>query len=49
VQVHRGECTAGPGSSRSSGELAASDPDTLDTESLLGRVIVLTVVQLAQG
>ena len=32
-----------------SGELAASDPDTLDTESLLGRVIVLTVVQLAQG
>jgi serine protease AprX len=32
-----------------SGELAASDPDTLDTESLLGRVIVLTVVQLVQG
>jgi len=32
-----------------SGELAASDPDTLDTESLLGRVIVLTVVQLALG
>ena len=32
-----------------SGELAASDPDTLDTESLLGRVIVLTVVQLAVG
>ena len=32
-----------------SGELAASDPDTLDTESLLGRVIVLTVIQLAQG
>jgi serine protease AprX len=32
-----------------SGELAASDPDTLDTESLLGRVIILTVVQLAQG
>ena len=32
-----------------SGELAASDPDTLDTESLLGRLIVLTVVQLALG
>jgi len=32
-----------------SGELAASDPDTLDTESLLGRMIVLTVVQLVQG
>ena len=32
-----------------SGELAASDPDTLDTESLLGRVIVLTVVQLTPG
>lgn len=32
-----------------SGDLAASDPDTLDTESLLGRVIVLTVVQLALG
>jgi serine protease AprX len=32
-----------------SGELAVSDPDTLDTESLLGRVIVLTVVQLTAG
>jgi serine protease AprX len=32
-----------------SGELAASDPDTLDTDSLLGRVIVLTVVQLTLG
>jgi serine protease AprX len=32
-----------------SGELAVSDPDTLDTESLLGRMIVLTVVQLVQG
>jgi serine protease AprX len=32
-----------------SGELAASDPDTLDSESLLGRMVTLTVVQLAQG
>jgi serine protease AprX len=32
-----------------SGDLAVSDPDTLDTESLLGRMIVLTVVQLVQG
>jgi serine protease AprX len=31
------------------GELAASDPDTLDTESLLGRMVTLTVVQLALG
>jgi serine protease AprX len=30
-----------------SGELAVSDPDTLDSESLLGRMITLTVVQLA--
>jgi serine protease AprX len=29
-----------------SGELAASDPDTLDSESLLGRMVTLTVVQL---
>jgi serine protease AprX len=32
-----------------SGELAASDPDTLDSESALGRMITLTVVQLALG
>jgi serine protease AprX len=32
-----------------SGELAASDPDTFDSESLLGRMVTLTVVQLAQG
>jgi serine protease AprX len=29
-----------------SGELAASDPDTLDSESALGRVVVLQVAQL---
>jgi serine protease AprX len=28
-----------------SGQLAASDPDTLDSESLLGRVVVLQVAQ----
>ena len=32
-----------------SGELAASDPDSLDSESALGRMITLTVVQLTQG
>ena len=32
-----------------SGELAASDPDTLDSESALGRMVTLTVVQLASG
>jgi serine protease AprX len=32
-----------------SGELAASDPDTIDSESLLGRMVTLTVVQLAVG
>jgi serine protease AprX len=32
-----------------SGELAASDPDSLDSESALGRMITLTVVQLALG
>ena len=32
-----------------SGELAASDPDTLDSESALGRMITLTVVQLTIG
>jgi serine protease AprX len=32
-----------------SGEMAASDPDTLDSESALGRMITLTVVQLALG
>jgi serine protease AprX len=31
------------------GEFAASDPDTLDSESALGRMITLTVVQLALG
>jgi serine protease AprX len=29
-----------------SGQLAASDPDTLDSESLLGRMITLQVAQL---
>ncbi|HET8786693.1 MAG TPA: S8 family serine peptidase [Candidatus Limnocylindrales bacterium] len=32
-----------------SGELAASDPDTLDSESALGRMVTLTVVQLARN
>jgi serine protease AprX len=41
--------TPGPLSFDVSGELAASDPDTLDSESLLGRMVTLTVVQLAIG
>ena len=32
-----------------SGELAVSDPDTLDSDSALGRMITLTVVQLTAG
>jgi serine protease AprX len=32
-----------------SGEMAASDPDTIDSESALGRMVTLTVVQLVQG
>jgi hypothetical protein len=31
------------------GDLAASDPDTLDSASLLGQMVTLTVVQLAVG
>jgi serine protease AprX len=32
-----------------SGELAVSDPDTLDSESLLGRMVTLQVAQLTGG
>lgn len=32
-----------------SGFLAASDPDTLDSESLLGRMITLQVAQVTVG
>lgn len=32
-----------------SGELAVSDPDTLDSESLLGRMVTLQVAQLVSG
>ena len=32
-----------------SGELAASDPDTLDSESLLGRMVTLQVAQLKRN
>jgi serine protease AprX len=31
------------------GELAASDPDSVDSESLLGRMVTLQVVQLVSG
>jgi serine protease AprX len=31
------------------GEYAASDPDTLDSDSLLGRMVTLQVAQLAAG
>lgn len=32
-----------------SGELAVSDPDTLDSESLLGRMVTLQVAQLTRN
>jgi serine protease AprX len=32
-----------------SGELAVSDPDTIDSESLLGRMVTLQVAQLRQN
>ncbi|CAN5479493.1 hypothetical protein BH20CHL6_BH20CHL6_03680 [soil metagenome] len=32
-----------------SGELAASDPDTFDSESLLGRMVTLQVAQLVRN
>ncbi|MGH8284277.1 MAG: hypothetical protein ACRETT_00745, partial [Steroidobacteraceae bacterium] len=32
-----------------SGELAVSDPDTIDSESLLGRMITLQVAQVARN
>ena len=35
-----------PQGRRCSGDLAASDPDTLDSESALGHVIVLQAAQL---
>jgi len=38
--------TAGAYTFHVSGDLAASDPDTLDSESALGRVVVLQVAQL---
>jgi hypothetical protein len=31
------------------GEFAASDPDTFDSESLLGRMVTVQVIQLTQG
>ena len=31
------------------GNYAASDPDTLDSESLLGRMVTLQVAQVAKG
>ena len=34
---------------RSTGDYAASDPDTLDSDSVLGRFVTLHVAQLAKG
>jgi serine protease AprX len=31
------------------GNYAASDPDTLDSESLLGRMVTLQIAQVATG
>jgi serine protease AprX len=49
VDVAAAGAALGPWSFDVSGELAASDPDTLDSESLLGRMVTLTVVQLARN
>jgi serine protease AprX len=49
VDVAGSGAALGPWSFDVSGELAASDPDTLDSESLLGRMVTLTVVQLARN
>jgi len=51
VLVDVAAANAAPGAWRFhvSGELAASDPDTIDSESALGRMVTLTVVQLAAG
>lgn len=32
-----------------SGDYAASDPDTLDSDSVLGRMVTLHVAQVSQG
>jgi serine protease AprX len=49
VDVAAAGAAAGTWTFHVSGELAASDPDTIDSESALGRMVTLTVVQLAVG
>jgi serine protease AprX len=49
IDVAGAGAAAGAWTFHVSGELAASDPDTIDSESALGRMVTLTVVQLAQG
>jgi serine protease AprX len=46
VDLKAAKATAGTFKFAVSGDTAASDPDTLDSESALGRVVVLQVVQL---
>jgi serine protease AprX len=49
VDVAAAGAALGPWSFDVSGELAASDPDTLDSESLLGRMVTLQVAQLKRN
>ncbi len=46
VDLKAAKATPGTFSFAVSGDIAASDPDTLDSESALGRVVVLQVAQL---
>ncbi|HYM53535.1 MAG TPA: hypothetical protein VEW45_08715 [Candidatus Dormibacteraeota bacterium] len=39
----------GPRTEERGGELAISDPDTLDSESLLGRMVTLQAAQLVRN
>jgi serine protease AprX len=49
VDLAAAGATYGTFSFEVSGELAVSDPDTLDSESLLGRMVTLQVAQLVAG
>jgi serine protease AprX len=49
VDLAAAGATRGTWSFDISGEIAASDPDSIDSESALGRMVTLTVVQLARN
>jgi serine protease AprX len=46
VRLHRAGAGPGTYSFAISGDYAASDPDTLDSDSALGRMVTLQVAQL---